>query len=160
MSAPRRSGRLSAYKPANPPGTAQHAQTSAPARMRTVGKPPTRTRGSSTLSADGDDDYENPSDPEDPDDSENPGRRRNNKRKPERSNLAAAPPAKRVLFVTLLSQKGQKELPAVQLNVIDIPLTPHFVNANRFLNAIENGLRVNPTSPHVYRPPTGEMSFV
>jgi hypothetical protein len=107
-----------------------------------------------------------PSDPEAPgypDDFNhpgNPGRRRNNKRSSGRSNVVTVPPAKRVLFAELLNQKGQKELPAVQLNAIDIPLTPQFVNTNRFLNAIKNSLRVNPTSSQVYKPLTGEMSFV
>jgi hypothetical protein len=161
-----RSGRLSASKPANPLGTAQNPQTSAPARTRTVRKPPARTRGFSTSSADGDDDYGNPSEPKDPDNPkdpnhpENPGRRRNNNRKPGRSNLAAALPAKRVVLTELLSQKGQKELPAVQLSAMNIPVTPQFVNTNRVSDAIENGLRMNPTSPHVYKPSTCELSFV
>jgi hypothetical protein len=158
MSGLRRLGRLSASKPANLPG--KNAQTSAPARTRTARKPPARTRGSSTRSADGHDNSENPCDPEDSDHPENPGRRRNNKQKPGRSNLAATPPVERVLFAELLNQKGQKELPAVQINAIDIPLTPQFVNKDRFLNTIENGLRVHPTSLQVYKPSTGEMSFV
>jgi hypothetical protein len=93
---------------------------------RTARKPPARTRGSSTRSADGDEDYENPSDPEDPDVPDHPktpGRRRNNNRKPGRSNLAAIPPVKHILFAELLSQEGQQGLPAVQPNAIDVAVT-------------------------------------